>query len=138
MPSSQKVYVNGAEVAFDAYNINDNNYFKLRDLAYVLSGTEKQFEIDWNEENNAISLISSKPYTIVGGEMGEKAIGEKNTILTTSKIYIDNAMVTFTAYTINDNNYFKLRDVMKAFDIYVGYDDETRTIILDTSKGYTD
>ena len=44
-PTASTVLVNGENVAFDAYNINDNNYFKLRDLAYILSGTEKQFEV---------------------------------------------------------------------------------------------
>lgn len=35
-PTASKVLVNGKEVAFDAYNINDNNYFKLRDIALSL------------------------------------------------------------------------------------------------------
>jgi hypothetical protein len=38
-PTSSTVLVNGKNVAFDAYNINGNNYFKLRDLAYTLNGT---------------------------------------------------------------------------------------------------
>ncbi|MEG0798795.1 MAG: WG repeat-containing protein, partial [Acidaminococcaceae bacterium] len=46
--SAQKVTVNGKDVAFDAYNINGNNYFKLRDLAFALSGSEKQFDVGWD------------------------------------------------------------------------------------------
>ena len=48
-PTASKVLVNGKEVAFDAYNISDNNYFKLRDIALQISGTEKQFEVQWDE-----------------------------------------------------------------------------------------
>ena len=44
-PTESNVLVNGVSKSFDAYNINGSNYFKLRDLAYVLNGTEKQFEI---------------------------------------------------------------------------------------------
>lgn len=66
VPTSSKVLVNGEVVAFDAYNINGSNYFKLRDLAKILSGTEKQFEVTWNNENKAIELISDKAYTAVG------------------------------------------------------------------------
>ena len=46
-PTNAKVLVNGEEVAFDAYTIDGSNYFKLRDLAFVLNGTEKQFEVGW-------------------------------------------------------------------------------------------
>ena len=41
VPTSSIVLVNGEAVSFQAYNIGDNNYFKLRDIAFVLSGTEK-------------------------------------------------------------------------------------------------
>ena len=44
-PTTSTVMVNGQAVAFEAYNIAGNNYFKLRDLAKVLSGTTKQFEV---------------------------------------------------------------------------------------------
>jgi len=44
-PTASDVLVNGEIIAFDAYNISDSTYFKLRDIAYVLNGTEKQFEV---------------------------------------------------------------------------------------------
>ena len=47
-PTASTVLVDGENVAFDAYNIADNNYFKLRDLAFTLSGTAKQFEVGWD------------------------------------------------------------------------------------------
>jgi hypothetical protein len=68
-PTASTVLVDGRNVAFDAYNIADNNYFKLRDLAYTLNGTAKQFEVGWDGANNAISLTSGQPYTVAGGEM---------------------------------------------------------------------
>lgn len=37
VPSPQKVFLNNKEIQFNAYNINGNNYFKLRDLAYVFN-----------------------------------------------------------------------------------------------------
>jgi len=39
-PTASTVYLNSEETAFEAYNINGNNFFKLRDLAYALNGTE--------------------------------------------------------------------------------------------------
>ena len=136
-PTSSTVLVNGKNVAFDAYNINDNNYFKLRDLAYILSGSEKQFAVGWDGVNNAISLTSGQPYTAVGGEMEGKGSGNKTPTPTSSKIFLNGAEVTFTAYNIEGNNYFKLRDVGATFNFGVDWDGANNTIVIDTGKGYT-
>ena len=136
-PTSSIVLVNGKNTAFDAYNINDNNYFKLRDLAYILSGSQKQFEVAWDAANNAIILTSGKPYSAVGGEMTEKGSGSKTPIPTSATIYLDDRIVWFTAYNIDGNNYFKLRDVGQAFDFGVDWDGARNTIVIDTSIGYT-
>lgn len=56
---------------------------------------------------------------------------------TTSKIYLDGKEVTFTAYNIGGNNYFKLRDIGTAFDFGVTWDGGNSTIIIDTEVGYT-
>lgn len=136
-PTASKVLVNGKEVAFDAYNINSNNYFKLRDIAFKLSGTGKQFEVEWDKDNNAILLTSGMPYTAVGGEMAAAGTESRNAELTQSAVILDGAKVSFTAYNILDNNYFKLRDLGQAFDFDVSWDSETQTISIDTSSSYT-
>jgi len=130
--TASNVYVNGEVVGFDAYNINGSNYFKLRDLAYILNGTEKQFEVGWDGTNNAISLTSGKAYTVAGGEMTGKGAGDKMAAETTSKILLDGKEVTFSAYNIEGNNYFKLRDVGQAFGFDVDWDGANNAIMIDT------
>jgi hypothetical protein len=125
-------------VTFEAYTINGNNYFKLRDFAQAVNKTEKNFEVKWDSKNNAINLISNKPYTPVGGELAKGDGKAKVANPTTSKIYKDGKEISLTAYTINGNNYFKLRDIAKAFDIGVTWDGTTNTIGIDTSVGYTE
>ncbi len=135
-PTTSKVIINGQTVEFEAYNIYDNNYFKLRDIAKALTGTEKQFEVTWNGEKNLIDLISNKAYTSVGGE---RALGDgtqKTGTLCKSAIMKDDIECDLTAYTINGNNFFKLRDLGKLFDFMVDWDGVN--IIIDTSKSYTD
>lgn len=136
IPTSSKVLVNGDEISFDAYNIEGNNYFKLRDLAYVLSGTEKQFDVSWDGEIRAINLISNNSYIEVGGEMSVGNGESKTPILNTSAIFKDGVELKLSAYTINENNYFKLRDIGETFDIGVNWDDNTKTIMIDTTIGY--
>lgn len=137
IPTASTVMVNGKQVAFDAYNIGGNNFFKLRDMAYVLSGSEKQFEVTWDGAKNAINLVSGTPYTAVGGEMAAKGDGNKQATPTTSVIYLDGVQVTLTAYNIGGNNYFKLRDLGQAFDFEVDWDAAAATIVIDTTKTYT-
>ena len=135
-PTASKVIVNGEEISFDAYLINDNNYFKLRDLAYVLNGTEKQFEFVYDEATKAISLTNGKAYTEVGGEMTGKGAGNKTATPTESKIYLDGKEISLTAYMVEGNNYFKLRDIAQAFDFYVEWRESQNTIIIYTSQKY--
>jgi hypothetical protein len=136
-PTASTVLVNGKNVIFDAYNINSNNYFKLRDLAYTLSGTAKQFDVGWDGANNSISLASGQPYATVGGEMRGQGAGDTKATPTTSRIYLDGKEVSFTAYNIEGNNYFKLRDIGAVFNFGVDWDGARNTIAIDTGKGYT-
>ncbi|MDR0951731.1 MAG: leucine-rich repeat protein [Oscillospiraceae bacterium] len=136
-PTASTVLVNGETVAFDAYHISDNNYFKLRDIAYILSGSEKQFEVTWDGAAQKILLASGKPYTPVGGEMLGKGEGTKTPMVTTSKVILNGKEVSLTAYHIENNNYFMLRDIGQLFDFEVDWDGANQTIIIDTSKGYT-
>ena len=139
IPTSSKVLVNNEEKTFDAYTIDGNNYFKLRDLATVVNGTNKQFEVSWDGLKNAINLVPNKKYTTVSGEMQISASSKRqNAVLSTSKIYVDGKETALTAYTINNNNYFKLRDIAKMFDIGVTWDGATSTIGIDTSNSYTE
>lgn len=138
-PTSSKVYVDGVQKSFDAYNINGNNYFKLRDLAMVLNGSGKQFEVKWDATKNAVNLIPNEAYTPVGGEMARinNPVITK-AVLSASRIYIDGQVKALTAYNINGNNYFKLRDIAKVFDFGLTWDEKTSSISIDTNKSYTD
>jgi hypothetical protein len=135
-PTVSKVLVNGTATSFDAYNINGNNYFKLRDLATAVNSSKKQFEVTFDAAKNAIDLKSNSAYTKVGGEMTKSDGVAKNAVLTTSKIYKDGAEQKLTAYNIGGNNYFKLRDIAQAFNIGVTFDIKTNTISIDTNADY--
>lgn len=138
-PTNSKVLVNGKEVAFTAYNIGGNNYFKLRDVATAINGTAKSFNVGWDGNNNAISLTSGQAYQSVGGELvvnsGAQVTSPR---VTNSKVFVDGELTTFMAFNIDGNNYFKLRDIGQVFDIGIGWDGSTQTITIDTSSSYTE
>jgi hypothetical protein len=136
-PTTSTVLVNNQPTSFEAYTIDGNNYFKLRDLAQVVNGTEKNFEVTWDGTNNAINLISNTPYTPAGGELAKGDNTPKNATQSTSVIYKDGEAINLKAYTIGGNNFFKLRDIAEAFDLGVTWDNATKTVGIDTSIGYT-
>ena len=132
-PTASKVTVNGASKAFEAYNINDNNYFKLRDIAYVLNGTDASFSVGWDGAANSIALVKGEAYAPTGSELkvsGTKDI--KDAVESTSAILIDGQKAALKAYTIKGNNYFKLRDLGTALGFNVGWDNASQTIAITT------
>lgn len=137
-PTTSRILVNGKAVEFEAYNINGYNYFKLRDLAMAVNNTEKNFEVAWDAEKNAINLISNKPYTPAGTELAKGDGKAKIAVPTTSKIYKDGEEISLVSYNINGYNYFKLRDITRLFDIGVSWDGVANTIVIDTSASYVE
>lgn len=138
IPTTSEIVVDGLAIPFDAYNIEGNNYFKLRDIAFCLNGTAKQFEVGWDVESNTIILTSGRPYTIVGGEMMEKATDEKIALPMAALILLDGHNVTFTAYNIDGSHYFKLRDIGRTLDFGVVWDEAARTVIINTASRYNE
>ena len=56
---------------------------------------------------------------------------------TSSTVYVNGKAVKFESYTINGNNYFKLRDIGQLFDFGVEWDGSRNAIMIDTNKVYT-
>ena len=137
-PSPHAIYVDGTKANVAAYTIAGNNYFKLRDIASIVSGSEKQFEVSWNNDAKRIDLTSGKPYTIVGGELGAIGSASKQAETSTAVVYKDNAQMDYTGYNIDDNNYYKLRDVCKSFDIGINWDAENQRVDILTDENYVD
>lgn len=133
IPTSSNININGTEVSFNTYN---EDYFKLRDLAYSLNGTEKQFEISWDSEANAINLLSNKSYTVVGSEMAKGDGMDKPVALNNNKILLDGEEIQLISYIIDGNNYFRLHDIGELLDFSVVID--TGVTKIDTSIPYTE
>jgi len=124
--------LNNKPMAFEVYTIDGNNYFKLRDLASTLNDTDKMFELRWDNIMKALIIKTDEKYTAVGGELAvSNNISRKDAMQASSMVLIDGKEVSITAYTINGNNYFKLRDIGKILDFGIVWDATSNSI------GYT-
>jgi len=52
--STASLFLNDSKILLKAYNIDGNNYFKLRDLGDALD-----FNVDWNQELQTINIDTS-------------------------------------------------------------------------------
>ena len=134
-PSVHKVTVDGESVAPQGYNINGDNYYKLRDIAYILNGTNSQFNVTWDPDNNRILLTPDEAYQEVGDEMISAASAVVESCSpSNSSIILDGRSLSLTGYRINGNNFYRLRDVGKALDFGVDFDKQTRTVLIDSGS----
>lgn len=126
----------GVASHLEAYNIFDNNYFKLRDIAASLTNAGFDLEVTWDAEKQAINLVTDAPYTYVGGE-NKAADGQtREAVESTAQVYLNNTPVYLKAYNIDGNNFFKLRDLCIALDIFVDWDAQLQTITVEPTQSY--
>lgn len=139
-PAFAAVSVNGSKVELDSYCIEGHNYFKVRDLAQVLSGTEKQFEVYWqdNMAGTIITLTSGRAYTPNGSELAAPGTAVKQATPESWSVYLDSKPVSIASYIVDGVGYFKLRDLAKAMDFGTAWDGASGTIVIDTAAGYTE
>lgn len=137
--SPQNLTVDGAAISCEKYNIDGSNYFKLRDLAYVLNGTYSRFSVGWDAAAGVVSITTGEAYTVNGSELviGEDksatAVPSSQTIMVDGEVRSD-----LCAYNIGGNNFFKLRELGNALGFSVGYDAATNTAIVTTQAAVSD
>ena len=129
--SNQSLKVNGEAADCEKYNVNDNNFFKLRDLAMLLNGTTSQFNVDFDGEKREVYITTGEAYTPDGSELQTGEDKSATCVTSTWKVLIDGEETDILAYNIGGNNYFKLRDLGKTVHFYVHYDEATRTMLVD-------
>jgi hypothetical protein len=130
--TESSTYFNGEEKSLNGFNITNNNYFRLRDLAKYFSGTTSQFDISWNKVNNAIEIITGKAYTPEKIESSNYYSRNNNysATLSTSKVLVDGQLQSITAYNIDGNNYFQLRDLASRIPFDIEFDNQSNQISL--------
>ena len=133
--SSARVVVDGTSVAAAAYEIEGNNYFKLRDLAVAFTGTKAAFDVAWDGEARKVTLTGGA-YTPVGGELEPLTGGTQTATRATADVYVDDMPLVGKAYEVGGNHYFKLRDLCFMLGVSVEWDNNAQTIVIDTSKPY--
>ena len=62
MISPQKVELNGVQSPIGSYLIDGQNYYKLRDLAKILMGTDGEFSVKYLDKEKAVVIDNDAKY----------------------------------------------------------------------------
>lgn len=137
-PTNDKLAVNGAAVDPTVYKIDGSNYFKIRDVAAVLNGTEKQFAVGYDGATRSVTATTGQGYDKQPGDLaGAPAGGSQSAASSNDAIYVNGEKITAEVYKIGGSNYFKLRDLGKALNFYVGWTAE-QGMFIETDKPYSE
>ncbi|MCL2124363.1 MAG: serine hydrolase [Oscillospiraceae bacterium] len=133
-PSSANLILNGKEMPLNAYLIGGSHYFKLRDVAFLMKGTECRFNVAWDNAAKSVVMTSGVNYPYTGNIQGEIGEDARACEPSTSRFFLDGVEYELEAYLIGGNNYFKLRELGDLFNFDVDWIGETRTVIIDTAQ----
>lgn len=128
----QAVYVGSTRVYPTGYNINDNNYFKLRDVG-KLAG----FGVDWNEDTRTVEISTTRTAPELTG-ITDTAVTGATAKPTDQRITVDGKEVSMTAYKIKGNNYVKLHDIGKTINFGVSFNMATKAVSIDPNGTYVE
>ena len=130
-PSDAILSINGNNINVSGFNIDGSNYYKIRDIAMVLRGTDAKFEVLWNDSAKAIEITTNHIYSPIGNELYHKEdYREINKV--TSDLTVDGEKIFLDGYNIDGSTYFKVRDIGEIAGFETGWDASNQTILIIT------
>jgi hypothetical protein len=133
IPTNNALSLNGQAVpVVAAYKINGENYFKLRDVANIVT----TFNIGYDNATKVVTITPSETYVPDGSESKTAPTADNTAIVSNNAVVFDGKEVAdLTVYKIDGSNYFRLRDFDEKLGLFtVGYDDATKTATI-TAEG---
>lgn len=130
-PAEAQFSVDGNLVHISGVNINNSNYYKIRDIAMILRGTVSKFDLWWNAELGLIEIETGIKYSPIGSELSPiDVIGDAKEIKST--VIIDGREKTFDTYLIDGSTYFKIRDIGRFAGFETTWNSNTGTVEIIT------
>ena len=130
-PFTNNVTLNGEPVFISGYTIDGNNFFRLRDIAYIMNRTWASFNVGWDVLRSAVTVQRWGNYVPIGGELQNVARVIQQVTYSDVLILIGESTWYLTSFNICGNDYFMIRDIgALLFDFNVDWCNETSTIQL--------
>lgn len=129
--NSPKLSLDGQAVKVNGYVIKGSNYFRIRDIAAIVSSTDRKFDVGFDKDQNMVSIELGKAYS--GSKdpftpKNSKAKGESRE----TTCLVDNHQYPLESVLIDGNNYVKLRDLGDLVGFSVDYDKDKGEVVIKT------
>ena len=131
-PTPVEIEAGGGSFTAQAYVFDGNNYFRIRDLAFILNCAGMQFDLGFRDEGNALTITCGRPYSTTGDELSGDADLVEPVEPRELTIYVDGARLVITTYQLNGFNYVKLRDMAAALGFTAIWDHIRQVIVIGT------
>lgn len=121
IPTNDQLTVDGKVVAPTTYKIGGDNYVKLRDVAKLIDGKSKQFNVDWDAASNSANIITGQKYVPNNTELSGAPTSNETATISNDKILINGKTSSLVVYKIGSANYVQLRKLGMELNFNVGY-----------------
>ena len=126
----QTIYVDSIRVYPTAYNIEDNNYFKLSDLSLLVG-----FNLSWDGNTKTVCIDTTRvPPSYSTSPFSSPTPSTAK--LSSQNFTLNGSNFKINSYLIAGCNYVKLRDIAQAVDFGVSYDATTKAINISSHASY--
>jgi LAS superfamily LD-carboxypeptidase LdcB len=127
--ASSQIIVNGTAYQLSVYSILGDTYYKLRDIAAILSGTPASFDLAWDNDAKRIDILKGVPYA--SNPVPDAFESGLPMMVTAVKpgLQSDGIPYDLSAYVIGGSNYFKLCDILNILGITAASDESGNTVI---------
>lgn len=125
--------VNGNQKSTPSYVIGGENYLRIRDAALLLKDTESKFSVEWNAADSVVDVQKGVAYA---EEASPENPVERPELLPASPVReSDKGVIKLRGYRIGGYNYYRLRDMAKAFAFQIDYDAANKIVSIQTDDG---
>lgn len=126
--SAQTLVYNGSPVPLDAYNIEGYTYFRLRDLAALLSGSIFRFSLEIDEQAQHVNAVRFQENSDILTASGEDF--SRSCTQSAWRLMVDGTATDCAVYNIGGHNFYRLRDLAAAIGFAVGYNADTAQVLV--------
>jgi len=147
LPKTNTVFVDNNSFNFNTYDIDGTSYYRIRDIAQILGGTKKKFEIYWDSENKSMHFHTGMEQHDLTDENPDEAdhIAPANEISAESnleaivtappsplKTYVNGEEACFIYYEADGYNYLSMEDISRILNLSVTIEPASGYIAINT------
>lgn len=113
---TKKLWVHGTTKSLESYCINNMDYFKLDDIAQMMAGTNKSFDVKYDKAKRAILINSMSQYKGKTTTMKKGDGKKRKAVVPDDSIVWDGQVIGISCYKINGSYYVSVWEMAALTD----------------------